>query len=128
MILGAPDAGEEMGFSSERYPFEPGIGGAGVVCQRYTVPKTGKTFVNWILKCPRPGHGNCIKKRHKTEASTAKHGAIEPVAYLHAWILKDSPPGVNHNARGTNPTQAEVDAYVAAHRPALVDIVSRLGL
>jgi len=104
-----------------------GLDGAEVSYDPYINPRTGVEYPNWILWCPRPGHEQCHKSRGTTIDCTRRHGDIEPLAYLHAWIPKDPPnAGDTHRSRGCNPSTAEVDAYVEAHRDELQRLVASI--
>ena len=83
------------------------------------------SFVNWCLRCPLPGHHNCMKKRHVSILSTAQHGDVEPLAYLHAWIPCAPGPGRSHAT--ARPSQAQVDAVVAERGDELRAIVARIA-
>jgi len=123
VVLGS--AGDEPEERTEaRDPFQPAIGGAKILYQWYVNKKSGKAYGNFILKCPR--HDNCYKKRLVTRDSTARYGDMECVAYLHAWVPRDPPDeDKSHANRACNPSNAEVDAIVVAHRDELEEICWR---
>ena len=82
--------------------------------------------INWTLQCPR--HDGCTKVRYVNAASTAHHGAVEPLAFLHAWAPCDPPEGSDKSHRvGAKPSQAAVDAVVAARRAELQAVVDLCG-
>ena len=47
-----------------------------------------------FLKCN--AHVNCIKRRVEGPRSTARHGALEPFAYLHTWREMPVSEGKRH--------------------------------
>ena len=116
--------GDVPAAGSSRDAFQPALMGAEVVYQQYHDRKKGTSYWNWILKCPR--HANCYKKRLVTKQSTKRHGDVEALAYVHAWIPKEpASEDMNHANRTANPSDADVDAVVAAHRAELQVIVGR---
>ena len=91
----------------------------------YSTP-AGLDGTNWILLCPV--HGDpCRKTRKVCEAHSRRHGEIEPLAYVHAWIPcavpADAPPKATH--QGQFPTQEMVDAFAMAHRAELEVVVAQ---
>ena len=109
--------------------FHDGIGGLQVRYEgSYDAPGAdpGK-FLNWQIKCNNPDHKKgCMKKRHVTPLNTKRHGPIEPLAYLHAWVPTPPPPGGTHTCLACKPSQDAVDAFVEAHRGELQALVDRL--
>jgi hypothetical protein len=102
--------------------FKPGLFGAKVFLEsEYTVPGKDKKMVNWMLQCPRHG-GTCQKSRYVGPGSIDEFGAIEPLAYLHAWIDEEADPGKTHRAKKPNP--ANVRRIAEDNRAALEAIVA----
>jgi len=95
--------------------FIPGLDGAMVKFQMYIEPVTKKTYPNYTLKCPCAGHASCFKTKGESADSTARHGRIGPLGLLHAWIPVRDPKGLKSHP-ATNPTQADIDAYVAERK------------
>jgi hypothetical protein len=85
-------------------------GGGKLKCERYT-PKDKPTYVRWILRCP--DHDHCFKKRSVSARTCARHGRLEPVAYLLAWLQMRVPDGHKHNQLA--PAAALVDASAEGH-------------
>lgn len=65
-------------------------------------------FSTMFARCPR-----CAKEKSRriTALHMARHGVIEPVAYLHAWTQLECPRDRSH--AGINPRSGDVDAAVA---------------
>ena len=106
-------------------PWQPGIGEGVLVKYNPWVKPDGSVYYNWSLRCPVHRDVDCVKTRGVFPTSTARHGAIEPLALVHAWIpcpIRDK-PGATHAQ--SNPTKAQIDAFVEAHREELEAIVAR---
>ena len=80
----------------------------------YTNTNTGIDEPHWKAKCKF--HADCEKRRGIIPRFKKHHGEIEPLAFCHAWHLMETPskPGIPTHSRD-NPSQAAVDAYIAAH-------------
>jgi len=104
-----------------RHNWQPGLGDALIAYDLYE-PVCAPAYPNWIMHCPR--HKDCSKSRKVSAAHTGRHGAVEPPAFLHAWLETD------HSLpwRQAVPTDEAVDAIVEAQRAGLEDIVRRAGL
>jgi hypothetical protein len=87
--------------------------GSKLVVQTYTEPGTGKTYKNWIMTCPH--HTGCSRARRVTRAFTARHGLLEPIAYLCCWRDVHLAPDRRHTDRRTQPTKETIDAWMAAN-------------
>jgi len=83
-------------------------------------PKGSGMFpLNWQIRCTR--HAGCEKSKFVTDKSTAIHGPIECLAFLHAWIpCNPAKPDATH--RSCNPSKEQVAAVVAEHRVALQEV------
>ena len=104
-----------------------GLDGALVRFEPYITP-AGENGDNWVLACPRCG-GDCHKSRGITDEYTRRFGAIEPRAFLHAWIPVTVPAGAKRKThRGQFPTKEAVAAYAVAHRKELEEIAVRCGV
>ncbi|CAK0911592.1 unnamed protein product [Prorocentrum cordatum] len=104
-------------------PFSVGLDGVEVRYDDYVGPDPAASWSpNWMLKCPR--HPRCFKKRHVTERSTAKHGDIEPLAYLHAWISVEPEEGKTHPQK--NPPAADVDNFASLRGAEIAEVVRRV--
>ena len=90
--------------------YKPAIGGGDAYYDEYPNPETGNVYMNWQFKCPH--HHGCERVRGVNPRNTAKHGFLEPIAFLHAW--RDTPPGENGHRR-TDPSPAAVEAFFVAH-------------
>ena len=82
----------------------------------YVVPKVYK---NYILKCNR-WPGDCHKTCGRTEKNMQHHGELEPLAYLHAWLLMDVDGDKKHST--CDPDPAAVDDFLAHNEEALQDL------
>ena len=93
----------------------------------YVTPQ-GVHQPNWVMECRNPEHGHCQKRRGATVEFERHHGAIEPLAFLHAWVPLHWPtkPGVPSHAR-ENPSQAQTDAVVAEFRSQLEEVCRQVG-
>ena len=65
-------------------------------------------FSTWFARCPRCER---VKSRRVTAAHAARHGDVEPVAYLDAWMQTPCPVGRSHAL--VMVSQGMVDARVA---------------
>lgn len=93
-----------------------------ITMDRYD-PNLGVGYVNFILKFE---HGrNWEKKRVVNHASTALHGQIEPLGFLHAFMLGVR-SGTFLEAR-CKPSSAEVDSCVASNREAYAAVVAHFS-
>ena len=101
--------------------FLPALDGATIRFQPYPDPETGKVYANYTLKCPRPDCVGCVKTKGDTPANTRKHGHLEPLAFVHAWIQVRDPRGIKTH-RNTNPSEAEVATYANERRDELQDL------
>ena len=55
-------------------------------------------------------HANCMKKRSVSAKTTAKHGLLEPVAFLMCWV------DMNHQSDpNCRPKTDAVDEWMALH-------------
>ena len=66
-----------------------------------------------------------MKSRGVAAASTKAAGAIEPIAFLHAWVPTERAPGKTH--RNTNPANADVLAFAMERREELLEVLRRGG-
>jgi len=106
--------------------FSDGLDGAKIMYKLYPDPhNVEKTYPNYTLQCPRPGCKGCTKVKGETPGNTKRHGVLEPIAYLHAWIPCRDAKGVKTH-RNCDPTPEEVDAYVARNRDRLQELYERL--
>ena len=87
----------------------------------YTAPHTTIVYKNYIIKGPDSVGVVRSKTRGRTAEYTARHGDIEPLAFLHAWLLRDHSDRETRR-RGNDPTNAEVDAIVERHGDALREL------
>ena len=102
---------------TEKNRWVPALDGVQVCWRRYQRTHL-PDYVNWKLKCNRPGCGDaCIKTKGDAPDLIAAFGQAGPLAYLHAWKLQPAKPGKSHVA--TNPDKATVRAYAVAHREEL---------
>ena len=98
------------------------IGGGKVVFQDYR-PESGPAYPNYILHFTHDGK-RYTRKRGVFRDSQLTHGAIEPLAYLHAiraQIVAGDAPFLENPRQP--PTPEQVAAQVEAHRGALSDVV-----
>jgi len=108
---------------ADRPTFQPGLDGAEIVYDNY-LKANGVFDPNWRLRCTR--HVGCIKRRGAVRRFERRHGVIEPAAFLHAWHLMVTPskPSVAKHTLD-EPTDEEVDVYVAEHAAELRELVQR---
>ena len=87
----------------------------------YHLPDHDDHFIpNWQIRCGLE-HKGCMKTRQDIPRHREVFGYIEPLAYLHAWARRPADPNKTH--RRSNPTDAEVAAFVAEHRAELEELV-----
>ena len=65
----------------------------------------------------------CIKTRGVVPDHCLDCGAIEPLAFLHAWLSTDPAPTKKHTT--TDPLQTDVVAFAVAHKAELEALVAR---
>ena len=97
------------------------------ICFMLYVHVGGKADPNFLFKCDK--HTGCKKRRGYIDRYMARHGVVECAAYLWAWrdIQFPTKPTMMTHAQ-ENPTQSQVDAIVANHRPELEAMIARCGL
>ena len=88
--------------------------GSVLMFQEHRDARTGISFKNWILTCNRCP-GDCHRTRRLTRAFTARHGRMEPIAFLMAWRDMPLADGQRHSARQTQAGAKAVDDWIAAH-------------
>jgi len=104
------------------------VNGLTVQFRPYVDPN-GVYTPNWVMWCEHPDHRKgCYKRRGATAAHEAHHGVIEPLAFLHCWhgIEWPSRPGVRSHA-AENPTQEDVDRFVAVWKAELEEVARNAG-
>ena len=92
----------------------------------YVAPHTGKPYKNYMIRGPCASGEIKMKTRGRAEAFTARHGEIEPLAYLHCWLMKYDSTVEQASRLQFEPSNDEIDAFVAAHRQGLLDVFHRL--
>jgi len=104
----------------------PALNGAQIQYSEYKVPYTNSTYRNYIIKGPTPS-GEIKSKTHgRVPQYTRRHGDIEPIAFLHCWLLKWNPAQVLRRRSDGDPSDEEVDAFVLDHRQELEDLFNEL--
>jgi hypothetical protein len=102
--------------------------GRRVAFKHYTDPH-GVYQPNWVMWCGNPDHRrDCHRRRGATAAHEAKHGIIEPLAFLHVWsdICWPTRPTVRPHACETV-DQGSVDRLVAERRVDLEEVARMAG-
>jgi hypothetical protein len=108
----------------DRLKFYPGIGdGVEVNWDSYTFPGDAHPSVRWAIRCPVHGK-KCVKTRRVVPNHVASFGAIEPLAYLHAWLSMPVPDKPRATHPRENPTPDMVAAFVAENRDELEAILA----
>ena len=99
----------------DRGQWVDGLDGAKVMFDYYVNKQTGRAEPNWKLRC-RFCEGFCVKRRGALPKFEARHGIVEPLAFLQCWHLMEWPskPRVKSHALD-EPTQEAVDAYLEEH-------------
>ena len=70
-----------------------------------------RSHLRYEVRCRGHGHLHCIKRRGVSESLCSRHGALEPVAYLWAWLkLAGSHADAASHVAHAKPSVAEVDA------------------
>ena len=75
----------------------------------YQPPSGAAAYSTWMFRCAK--HPQCARARTTVAANTARHGRIEPLAFLHAWLDLPDQAGVPHAAQRVD--KALVDAYAS---------------
>jgi len=104
--------------------WQAAIGGGEIRYHPYVKVK----YPNYKIKCNRNPPcplATCAKTRGVFAESTAVHGRIEPLAYLHAWrLMHCTDPTKSHGRH--DPSQEEVGDFVTNHRAALEELERNL--
>jgi len=116
-----PPPPEARGRRGPKRDWKDGIGGAKFVFEKFKKPD-GTFYPNWIMLC-QTCPGTCHKTRGSIGRNVARYGEVQPLALLHAWLDMPAAPGKTH--ADTDPSMAEVGAYVEAHRAELQELVDR---
>lgn len=106
-----------------RREYQPAVGEGEIVLDRYQ-PANSPAYENWILRWEAHGQ-TWEKKRNVTALATRVHGAIEPIAYLHA--IKTQVCNGDQTFLGNpraKPTPDQVAQEVESHRDAFDSILS----
>ena len=92
--------------------------------QFYTPPGGGPSYSNWILTW-NVGERKYQKKRLCTADAQRRHGALEPIAFVHAFksAVEAGNPEYVENPR-KDPEPGMVDAMIALHREEFERIAS----
>jgi len=122
VVPGPPAAVEPRGRAQGRVLERvDAIGGGWFIFDNYS--RKGKLYPNYTLNCLTcPRTTGCQKTKGASAANTARHGDIEPLAFLHAW--RPTPIiNVAHTHAWHDPSSSEVDAIVERHRGELEALV-----
>ena len=95
-----------------------GIGGAGQACFHNCIKADGSSYENWRFRCAQPC--NCERTMGLGARNIARHGVLEPLAFLHVWALM--PPDAEKGHVKTHPTAAQVAAFLTDNRAQLQEI------
>jgi len=101
--------------------YVPAPGGGLMTYEAYPVEATGTVYENWIFVCQK--HEACQKTRGVFEASIARLGELEPLAFLCAWHEMVVSKGKKH--RLCRPSAAQVEAQLDAKLAALAEVNAR---
>ena len=104
--------------------FVDAVNGCKMNWKSYVTP-AGRPAPNFKIKCPY--HYQCYKSRGSTDQFCSTYGAIEPIAYLHAWaeIPWPTTPKMGTH-RQEAPSDDEVLAMLEAHRHEFEELLSVL--
>lgn len=86
------------------------IGPGHVFFEEYRGEGVGRMYANWIFACPH--HHGCERTMGLGPRNTQRLGALEVLAFLHAW--RDTPPGPSGH-RKTHPPSDVVREFHDAH-------------
>ena len=104
----------------------PGLDGALVAYKEYRNPADGRLYKNWRINCTHGAH--CQKSRGVTDTFTRDHGAIEPLAFLHAWRIMHYDASVAPTHPRANPSKLETARIAVDRKEELERIVALAGL
>jgi len=77
----------------------------------YQPPNGDLAYSTWFWKCLNPAcEGECMRRKVVGIHATKRHGALEPIAFLHAWSLV--PPTAAKRHIKEEPTNAAIDALI----------------
>ena len=82
--LPAPPVARER--RAQRDPLEawkPALFGASIDYQEY-VKRDGTVYKNYTILCTR--HPGCKKTKGRSDGNMRRHGELQPLAFLHAWL------------------------------------------
>lgn len=102
--------GADAATAEEEWQWPRVVDGARVRREHWNEP--GKAYVRYGIVCTH--HARCLKFRNAGPAQIARHGRIEPFAYLAAWHMRgpEAQSASEHNA--LRPTLAQQDAWLRA--------------
>ena len=113
----------------EPFDWQAGINGAVIGFHNWVNPE-GVAVPNWRIKCPNPAHvlngRTCEKRRGAGGEFEARHGPIEPIAFLHCWLLINWPTDRKYKSHRFEPVPVDMlDRFVEEHRAELQAILER---
>jgi len=122
VVAPAPAPARILRPEDERGVWQDGLHGATIMFDIYSNKKTGKKEPNWKLKCRY--HEGCVKRRGAIPRWEARHGIIEPVAFLHCWEVMETPSSDKVKSHvHDEPEMDAVDEYVLGHAAELRALV-----
>jgi len=102
-----------------------GLNGAKLQYQDYRAPGSTTTYRNYIIRGPCSTGEVKSKTRGRTTEYQARHGEIEPIAFLQAWLLKAT-GATNARKKENDPSDDQVDVMVANHGQKLWELFREL--
>ena len=86
----------------------------------YRQPQQRASQRRWsIIKGPCKSGEQRTKTRGRLPEFIERHGEIEPLAYLHCWLLRMDSAAPRARRSENDPTADDVTAFVAEHREEL---------
>jgi hypothetical protein len=116
-----PPAAEPERRERQKVQYKKGLDGAEIRYMVYPDKENPlKFYKNYRIKCTNPDHPtNCGKTRGRQFEQI--HGEIEPIAFLHTWLLVHHPAaGAEHKSHAMlDPSPEDVTAMVRDRAPEL---------
>ena len=109
----------------ENKDWKAGLFGSGVIYEEYR-KKDDSIYRNYTILCTKHVNPCCVKTKGRYEGNMRRHGELEPLAFLTAWLFCEPKPGKTHANRASDPSDEMVDGIVRENADELQDLFQRL--
>jgi len=101
-----------------RDKYKDGLFGSKIIYEEWVKPD-GNVYKNYTIRCTTC-EGDCHKTKGRYQGIMKRHGELQPLAALHAWL--DTPAAAGKTHAATEPTPEHVDAVAIANKDELRDL------